>query len=157
MFAKGKVAGISMKEVKYSDSDKLIAWAQRVIGCEFRPDAKAIGCCEGDEILAVTVFDGFSACDCNMHIASDGTGRWLNRDFLLRCFAYPFVQLKLRRVTGLVPSRNERALSFDLNLGFEYEGRCRNALPDDDIIVLGMLRENCRFIPLEYRSMDHAD
>ena len=145
-----------MGQMRYEGQEEMVSWAQKVIGCQFRPDAKAIGL-EGDNGLqAVTVFDGFSQCDCNIHVASDGSGRWMTREFLFHSFAYPFIQLGLRRVTGLVPAKNEAALRLDLHLGFEHEGRCRNALPDDDIIVLGMLRENCRFIPRDYRSTDHA-
>lgn len=140
-----------MAELIYNDDERLIKWAQDVIGCEFRADAKAIGYGNGDDIFAVTVFDGFSVCDCNMHVASDGTGHWLSRKYLLALFAYPFIQLKLRRVTGLVPARNESALRFDAHLGFEFEGRCRNALPDDDIIILGLLRENCKYIHPDHR------
>lgn len=156
MFANGKHQGTGMGQARYDGQEELLAWAQQVIGCQFRPDAKAIGWLNGETIRAVTVFDGFSQCDCNMHIASDGTGNWLTKEFLCRSFAYPFIQLGLRRVTGLVPAKNENAVRFDIHLGFEYEGKCRNALPDDDIIVLGMLREDCRFLPSQYRSTDHA-
>ena len=57
----------------------------------------------------------------------------------------------MRRVTALVPAKNTAALRFDLHLGFKQEGVVRHALPDDDIIILGLLREDCRFIPQEYR------
>lgn len=136
-----------MADVIYGCENELLPWAQERIGCgPFRPDAKTIGLKRNGEIVATVVFDGFSRCDCNMHIASDGTRRWMNKALLLSAFAYPFTQLGLRRVTGLVPAKNEAALAFDQNLGFEIEGRCRHALPDDDIIVLGLLRERCRFI-----------
>lgn len=141
-----------MTEVVYGCDEELIAWAESVVGSKFRPDAKAIGLKRHGNIIAVTVFDGFSECDCNMHIASDKSGRWLNKDFLISSFAYPFIQLKLRRVTGLVPSKNSRALRFDHHIGFVTEGVCRNALPDDDIVVLGLLKENCRYIHPKYRG-----
>lgn len=142
-----------MTEVVYGCEDELLPWALKVIGLDmFRPDAKAIGLKRDGEIVAVTVYDGFSQCDCNMHIASDGSKQWLSRAFLTASFAYPFIQLGLRRVTGLVPSRNSDALRFDTNLGFEFEGLCRDALPDDDIIILGMRKAHCRFIPLENRN-----
>ena len=129
----------------------ILEWASDVIGFPFRDDAKVIGASFDGDLRAVVVYDGFSECDCNMHIASDGSARWLSRGFLRAVFAYPFIQLGLRRVTGLVPAKNERALNFDLRLGFEHEGLCRDALPDDDIIVLGMRRSVCPYIPEEYR------
>ena len=130
----------------YGHEDRFLPWAAARIGIPgFRRDAYCIGLEREGELVAVVVFDCFSDCDCNMHVASDGTGHWLNRMFLLASFSYPFGQLGLRRVTGMVPARNDAALKFDQNLGFVREGYHKNALPDDDIISLGMLRENCRF------------
>ena len=141
-----------MDEVIYGEDKALILWAASIIKCKFRDDAKAIGLKRDGVIIAATVFDGFSECDCNMHIASNGSGHWLTRKFLISSFAYPFIQLKLRRVTGLVPAKNTNALRFDHHLGFITEGVCRYALPDDDIVVLGLLREDCRFIHPKYRG-----
>lgn len=128
----------------------MLPWAAERIGISsFRRDAHSIGLEKGGKLVAVVVFDTFSECDCNMHVASDGTKAWMNKALLLSAFAYPFVQLGLRRVTGIVPAKNAAALAFDKNLGFEEEGICRHALPDDDIIILGLLREKCRFVPKE--------
>lgn len=141
-----------MMAMRYHDSASMIEWAKARIGVSsFRSDARAIGI-EGDKGLrAVVVYDGFSDTDCNMHIASDGSRTFLTREALVCWFSYPFIQLKLRRVTGLVPAKNETALKFDVGIGFEYEGLCRHALKDDDLIILGMIREKCRWIPEEYR------
>lgn len=130
----------------YGEEDRLIPWALSRIGIPaFRRDAYSIGLERNGELVAVVVYDSFSECDVNMHIASDGTSRWMNKALLLAAFAYPFGQLGLRRVTGMVPAKNEAALKFDENLGFVREGYHRNALPDDDLVSLAMFRENCRF------------
>ena len=131
----------------YGQEDRLLPWAQERIGVAFRRDAYTLGLEKNGKLVAVVVYDGFSEFDCNMHIASDGTAAWMNKSLLVSAFAYPFIQLKLNRVTGLVPSKNEAALKFDEHLGFEREGLHRKACGDDDLISLGMLKENCRFIP----------
>lgn len=143
-----------MFRVIYDQDELLLPWAARRIEVDaFRADAKAIGQERDGEIVAVVVYDGFTNVDCNMHIASDGSKRWLTRELLVRAFAYPFIQLGMRRVTGLVPADNEEALKFDLHLGFQLEGRCQEATPDGrDVIVLGMLKRNCRYIPKEARN-----
>lgn len=129
-----------------------IAWAAERIGIpRFRPDAKGIAQLRDEKLVAVVVFDTFSACDCNMHIASDGSKRWMTRELLMESFWYPFVTAGLRRVTGVVPAKNQEAIDFDLKMGFEFEGRCRDALPDDDVVILGMRRAACPFIPPERR------
>lgn len=132
----------------YGREDQLLPWAQERIGVIFRTDAKTIGLERDGSLVAVVVYDGFSECDCNMHIASDGTRAWMSKSLLLSAFAYPFVQLGLLRVTGLVPASNEEALAFDENLGFVREGYHPKAGPAGaDLISLGLLREHCRFIP----------
>lgn len=157
-----------MRTLVYNDDERLIAWAQKRIGSTFRSDARAIGLArdsdigdpkdpdrdsQGRLIVGSVVYDGFSSTDCNMHVASNGSGSWLNRAFLAASFAYPFVQCGLQRVTGLVPASNRRALLFDLNLGFRIEGLCREAMPNgEDLYVLGMLKRDCRFISKEHRQ-----
>ena len=80
------------------------------------------------------------------HIAGKPGRRWLTREFLFAIFDYPFNQLGVRRITGLVPKKNKDARRFDEHLGFEYEGNMRNALADDDMIIYGMLKEKCKWL-----------
>lgn len=140
-----------MNGIIYNQDQQLVEWAAGVIGFTPRSDARAIGYASGGQMRAVTVFDTFGESDCNIHIASDGSGQWCTRNFLCCSFAFPFIQLGLARVTGFVPSTNAAALRFDLHLGFQHEGVVRNAFRGQDLIVLGMLREECRFIPEKYR------
>jgi len=130
-----------------------LAWAAERTGtARFRTDAVGIALEKAGRLAAVVVYDGFSACDCNMHIASDGSRRWMTRELLVAAFRYPFVTAGLNRVTGLVPAKNVEALAFDQKLGFRLEGVCREALPDDDVVILGLLKRDCPFIPKEYRD-----
>lgn len=98
-------------------------------------------------IIAGCVYQNYTKRDIHMHAAALLDRRWLNRHFLGECFRYPFEQLDCHRVTGLVPSKNQDAQRFDEHLGFVYEGKIRGILPDgDDLIIYGMLREECRFL-----------
>ena len=106
---------------------------------------EAIGLEKDGELVAVVVYNLFSGADIAMHVAAEPGRRWMTRAFLRTVFRYPFVQLECRRVTGYVPASNADALRFDRHLGFKEEGRMREALPDDDVIVLGMLKRECRF------------
>ena len=142
-----------MADLIYGHEDRLLPWAQERIGVTFRKDAYTLGIERDGAIAAVVVFDNFSECDCHMHIASDGTKAWMSKALLLSAFAYPFQQLGLLRITGMVVSGNADALAFDENLGFEREGFHPKAGPHgEDLISLGMLRKNCRFIPREFRD-----
>ncbi len=136
----------------YGEEHRLLPWAQERVGVTFRRDAYTIGLEKNGELSAVVVFDSFSEVDANIHIASDGSSRWMNKALLLATFSYAFVQLGLRRLTGLVPADNEQALKFDEHLGFVREGYHPHASKTGDIVSLGMLRENCRFIAPEHRK-----
>lgn len=141
---------MTTSQLIYGQEDRLLPWAQERIGLgPFRRDAYSIGLEKDGVIVSVAVFDNFSTADCHVHLASDGSKAWMNKAYLLAAFAYPFTQLGLRRLTGVVPAKNAAALAFDEHIGFVREGYCPHALPDDDIVILGMLRENCRFIDRE--------
>jgi RimJ/RimL family protein N-acetyltransferase len=139
--------GYDLNTLLYEQDKDLLAWAESRIGVPFRSEARTIGCARDGELVAVVVYDGFSRNDVNMHIASDGARRWLTCELLAAAFAYPFNQCGMRRVTALVPAKNAEALRFDQHLGFRREGyHPRAANNGGDLISLGMLKENCRFI-----------
>lgn len=141
-----------MGKLLLGQESRLIPWASKVIGFDLASDGvKTIGWGDENTIQAVALFERFTKYECSVHLASDQTGRWLARPMLYACFAYPFVQCGLRRMTALVPGKNAAALRFNEHIGFEREGVLREALGDDDFVVMGMLRRNCRFIPKEFR------
>lgn len=141
-----------MKRIVYGENERFVAWAQERIGVTFRDDAVAIGIEDDSGIRGAVIYDTFTKTDVCIHVASDGSKTWANQDFVTRVFFYPFVTCGYGRVTGLVPESNKEALRLDLHLGFKVEGVCREAAPDGgNIIVLGMLRRECRFIPKQFR------
>lgn len=134
--------------VVFDDQDA-IAWVSERVGCDpgSWQSPRAISLRQPDGTLTgAVVYERFSECDCNIHVASDGSSRWMTRAFLAAVFAYPFIQLGLRRVTGLVPASNHAAMRLNQHLGFEIEGYCDHAMPADDIVVMGMTRVRCRYI-----------
>lgn len=71
----------------------------------------------------------------------------MNRNLINTCFLYVFNHLGLKRITGLVPASNAEALAFDLHLGFQLEHTLIDGAKDGDLHILGMRREDCRFLP----------
>lgn len=77
----------------------------------------------------------------------------MTRQALAAAFYYPFVQNGLRRLTGLVEASNTDALRLNRHMGWRPEGVLREAARNgDDLIVLGMLRRECRFILSQHRG-----
>ena len=135
-----------MKRVILDQRDRCAEWARQRIPHvpSWGEWCEAIGLEDDGELLAVVVYNLYSSADIAMHIAAVPGRRWMTREFLRVAFRYPFVQLGCRRVSGYVPASNADAQRFDEHLGFRREGLMRHALPDDDIIVYGMLREEAR-------------
>ncbi|PZU85222.1 MAG: hypothetical protein DI528_12870 [Shinella sp.] len=138
-----------MRQIVYGDAQDLIAWAvERIGGYEFRPDAKAIGVQSDEHLVGVVVFDNHSPGSCCISVASDGSSRWLNRVFLIHVFAYPFIQLQYRRLTALISESNAPSIRFCESCGFQREGILREGAPGgEDMLVYGLLRRDCRFLP----------
>ena len=111
----------------------------------------AIGCRDRlGNLVGGVVYNNFTRNDCHMHVG--GIGQWLTRRMIGECFRYPFIQLGCSRVTGTVSSDNEHALDFDFRLGFQHEGTLRHYFADGrDLILLGMLREECRWLTVGVR------
>jgi RimJ/RimL family protein N-acetyltransferase len=83
-----------------------------------------------------------------IHVASF-LPRWVNRSILWVTFDYPFNQLGVKKVFGQVPADNEKALKFDLNLGFKVEGQIKDVYPSGDMLLLSMYRDECRFLTMK--------
>lgn len=89
-------------------------------------------------------FDNFlNKSSIEMYVAGGGG---ITRRFLRECFRYAFETCGVDRVTAQVDEDNEKALDLDRRLGFVDEGRIRKGKDGKDILILGMLRDECRWI-----------
>ena len=138
-----------MREVVYEPEGEMIAWAEsRIDGCKFRDDAHAIGIRSEIGYQAVVVFDNFTITGCWISVASDGGRKWLSREFLIRVFAYPFIQCGHPRISAFISAGNQASIDLCEGIGFVREGLMRKAGFDgEDLLLLGMLRSECRWLP----------
>ncbi len=118
-------------------------------GGEWSACASAIGLEKNGELVAGVVFDNYNKANINMHVASDGSRNWLNREFLWFCFYYPFKMLGVKRITGLVAESNMAARKFDEHIGFEFETKLTDAAPDGDLLIYKMTPDKCRWLNLK--------
>jgi hypothetical protein len=61
-------------------------------------------------------------------------------------FEFPFLVCDLEAVLALVDSTNAAALNFDTKLGFREFHRIENGGIDGDLVMLEMLRSDCRWL-----------
>ena len=137
-----------MSIVVYDRQQRILAWVgERIDEPNFGLGSHAIGLEQNGELIAGVVYNMFTGSSICMHVAAIPGKRWMTREFLWRAFAYPFIQLGCNRVTGLVRVDNFAAQRFDEHLGFKREGLMRRACTDGtDMILYGMLREECRWL-----------
>jgi RimJ/RimL family protein N-acetyltransferase len=77
----------------------------------------------------------------------------ITKKFLFSVFWCPFVQFGVRHITCAIEASNERSVRLCAHMGFELEGRLREAAQGgEDIIIMGMLKRECRFLSLGPQS-----
>lgn len=135
-------------EFLYDQDERVLPWATaRIAHCRFRDDAKAIGAAVDGTIVGAFVFDLFSMNSCFVNIASDGTKRWMSREFVMRAMAYPFLQCGFSRINALISEHNADSIRFCLHFGAQMEGRLREAGPlGEDMLIFGALRRDCPYL-----------
>jgi RimJ/RimL family protein N-acetyltransferase len=122
-------------------------------GVIFNPEADiVISRLSNGELAGGVLYNGYTRASINMHVAAFSP-RWGSRDMLWVCFDYPFNQLGCKKVFGQVPSKNEHALEFNLKLGFKIETLIPDVFPEDDLLVVSMVREDCRWLNIKPRTL----
>ena len=101
---------------------------------------------ESDEGLGLgVIYERILNCDVNMHIVCSQR-KLMTRRVIRAAFTFPFVNLGRQRVTGLVPAINMLSRELCEKLGFELEGRRKRVFVDDDEMIYGMTKEQCRWL-----------
>lgn len=131
----------------FGDDALVSGWvAERISHVESFEGAVAIGVMDDHgSPLGAVVYHEFRGNDIQMSCAGENAA-WLSRRVLRAIFSYPFVQLKCRRVTAMTPARNAHTRDFLERVGFRQEGVMRQGFIDDDCVVYGMLRDECKWI-----------
>lgn len=128
----------------------------RACQCRFNPYFDVCIARNDDDgtLLGGVIYEGYTGENGSVtcHVAGFDP-HWVNRDMLWICFDYPFNKMKVRYMFGQVPSKNQEALEFDLNLGFKIVTIIEGAYPDDDMVLLRMGREDCRFLNIRPRGV----
>lgn len=94
------------------------------------------------QLVAGIVFNNFNGANATAHIAVKKFTRQLPY-LIVHAIHYAFEVNGLNRLTGLVSSKNEKALRLNRHIGFEHEATMRKAGPDgEDLLVLVLWPEN---------------
>jgi RimJ/RimL family protein N-acetyltransferase len=137
----------------FGKDNEVLRWAsQEMFGPSFgrmsggfmRP-CVAIGVERAGKLIGAAIFNGYDG----RSIELTAVGRSaFSRRLAAVCCAYAFNQLGCRRMSATVRADNVSVLDYCRRLGFSEEGVIRKKFNGDvDGIALGMLREECRWLP----------
>lgn len=123
---------------------------ESIESCYAEVNMQVISRVEDEELLAAVVYENYTGVGGSIeaHIGSF-TKRWLNRDFLYIVFDYPFNQLQVKQAFCRVRGKNAASLNWCRSLGFKDLVTIEDVFPDDDMVVLRMKREECRYLNIK--------
>ena len=113
---------------------------------DFGPCA-TIGIVRNGQLLGGVVYHAFQPQSRTVTVSfAFSSPAWASKSVMCSICRYPFIQLECQRVNALVRKKNKRSRRFVEWLGFKQEGCARRGFGDDDAIIYGMLRQECRWL-----------
>jgi len=117
-------------------------------------DMRSIGVLDGDTVRGGAVYTDYTGPGGSVHIHLGGRWTAPPRDFIWALFDYPFNQLGVETLIGVISEQNERVLSIALRVGFCPEGRILRALPGGiDQLILTARRDTCMWLKHKPRAV----
>lgn len=140
-----------MTKIVVGEADRVGAWVMAQNDAAWLPGQGQGFGVEDDsgELVAGVVFDNYNGVSMQIHVAAKPGVNWVSRELLRMTFSYPFGQLRLKKLFGLVGSTNLAARRFDEHLGFRLEATLKDAYPEGDLLVYSMTPEQCRWITVK--------
>lgn len=141
--------------IKATEKDLVFGFFQSRLGLhdslDFRGVLHVPDHCHGtvasmNDVAVAVAYNGFVGRTCCMHSVIQKP-EFVTRGMVRETFAFPFNVCGVEAVLALVDSTNDAALRFDKHLGFTEIARIPNGGTTGDLIVLQMLRADCRWLP----------
>lgn len=135
-----------MKTIIYDQPERVGRWVcSKTGGTYTKDDSTAIGLEDDGELIWGAYYNMFNTQSVAIHFSSE-QGRRLNYAFIKAAFMYPFLQLGVKKLIGLVDERNVKSARFVANLGAVLEARIKDASPGGDLLIFTMTPDQCKYI-----------
>lgn len=150
-------SGDFVKRIITGHEDIFGPWLMDRVGGQWIPGrGSVIGLWEdGVGPVAACLYESCNGASVLGHLSGVGK-KWMNREYLWFCFYYPFEQLKVNKILGLVESTNLEARRLDEHLGFHLEATLKDAAPKGDLLIYSMTRDQCKWLSLTERYCGQA-
>jgi RimJ/RimL family protein N-acetyltransferase len=119
-------------------------WLETRLGQKFLPPYEAIGIVNGKgQRIGAVVLNDFA--DRNIELTAYGPGAF-SRGVLSAISRYCFIQLDCKRITVRTRASNLYVRRVIEKHGAKQEGTLRDWYDDEDAIIYGLLKHECRFL-----------
>ena len=114
---------------------------------------------ESDILMGGVLFTDNWGGSVQMHVAGF-CPRWASKSLLYLAFDYPFRQLGVKKVFGLVPEYNVAARNLNLHLGFKIEYLTYDVFNFADgvngMYLMSMTCDECRWLNMKLPYIEYA-
>lgn len=132
-----------MTRIVDTDHARVGAWMHRFLPGTWREGATCIGLERNGELVAATLYDGCNGASIYSNIVIDGL---VSREWLWFIFYYPFVQLNVNVILGLVAKNNVKSQHLVEHLGFHLLTEIPDADPSGATLLYTMPKQRCKWI-----------
>lgn len=142
--------------ITYSFDAELVGkWVVEKAGGIYSGINTAIGVLNDGKLIAGVMYEGFTGQEGSnggtifIHSRIDNPSK-VTRQFYFMIFDYPFNQLKVKVLRGIVDKNNLCAIRLNEHIGFKRECELRDYFLNSDAIVYAMRKDDCRFLGDKY-------
>lgn len=136
--------------IVWNDPARVSNFVAQQLGIDGWSHCRAIGLEKDGQLIAGVVYDYYTGTNICLHIAALPNRRWLNKEFLFYMFDYPFTQLGVKRMTGIIPESNKESVRFAEGLhGCTLEARLKDAHPQGDMLIFCMFKDDCKYLRIK--------
>lgn len=122
-------------------------WLGDKLGTEFTPPYEAIGILDKDGFrIGAALFN--DRADRNIELTTYGPGAF-RRDVCVWIAQYCFIKNDCLRITARTRVSNLHVRRVMEKFGWRHEGTLRDWYDDEDAVIYGMTRDDCRFLGID--------
>lgn len=141
-----------MISFKPLDNQMEYDWIKQVIRPIWCEDSVGLVAYDEGGIAGACVADSFTVTTCIVHLGVKNP-LILRRGFLEEIANYLFLVRDRKKVIGIVPSDNQKALKLNKHIGFEQVARLKDYYDVGvDYVILELERDKCRWLQRERRA-----
>lgn len=123
------------------------------VGVVYNPIADhCVARVENGRLLGGCIYQEFTGASVRIYSAGF-TRKWVSPAFVAMSFDYPFNRLGCDKLIAIGHSKKRSALEIIRRLGFIEEAKISMAYMDGDMVILTMLRPQCRWLKLKPVSL----